>query len=92
MQYSDKKITEDNLKEEVELLCERMGLHPNSFNRFVDKLDGNFKKRVSCSLDEWLKEETKKGDGFAFDKPYKRNEMAFEFGNGFVVLRFEELI
>lgn len=85
MRYSNENLTNDNLKYEVEKLQDLIGLPYSSYDNFVECLDDTFSLHTHClGFEEWESVASQEVE----DKSNQSGKLAYEFGNGFVVLNF----
>lgn len=95
MQYSTEILTDANFDEELEKLCDLIGRHHSSYDEFVSKLSSDYKMQThDLGFEEWLSCNIKsstnmKGD---FTTAVQSGKLAYQFGNGFIILDFEEVL
>jgi len=93
MKYSESIITDDNFDCELEKLSETVGIHFNNYNSFVEKLDDKFRCQTHpLGFDEWLTYKTYPSIGSNCRQARQSGKLAYEFGNGFMVLEFDILL
>lgn len=93
MKYSELIITDDNFDFELEKLSETVGIHFNNYDSFVKRLDDKFKCQVHpLGFDEWLIYEICPDIESGCRQAHKSGKLAYEFGNGFMVLEFDILL
>lgn len=91
--YSETIITDDNSDEELEDLCYIVGIHHTNYDGFVEHLDSSFhKQKHEFGFDEWISYSVVPSIGADCKQAYQVGKLAYEFGNGFMVLNFEELL
>ena len=89
--YSDVIITDDNMDEEFEKLAKKIGVPFSRYEGFVEKLDERFVCQESnLGFEEWILTESHFTPGN--ESSSLKYLLAYEFGNGFVVVRSEEPI
>lgn len=93
MKYSNEILTESSFDKVLEDLCYKMGFSIDAFNSFVECLDSNFKLQYNNGVEEWINvygsySNPKSGYRIA----YQRGQLAYEFGNGFVVMDYEVVL
>jgi len=98
MKYSNVNITDDNFDEEYEKLTGLIGNLNSDEWEIYETLPKGFKeqeseceKRISRGFSEWVK-----SGGLGFDHTHQNQalcsgEVAFEFGNKFISLHFNEV-
>ena len=92
MKYSNVILTDDNFDEELENLCEFAKVSICDYNSFVVSIEG-FKLQENNQKEEWIKIHGSFPDkGSDFKQAYQRGQLAYEFGNGFIILDYEILI
>lgn len=86
MRYSDIILTNGNIEEATDKLIRILTPESNiTFDRFSKQLDSSFRCLTNDDgSEEWIKSSIS-GD-------MERGKLAYEFGNGFLVFDFEELI
>lgn len=93
MQYSDTILTDDNFDEEIEKLSEIIGIHFNNYDSFVTKIDDSFSCQThEKGFEEWIKCGVYPNKGSDYTQAYQKGYLAYEFGNGFVIFKFETLL
>lgn len=90
--YSQTILTDSNFDEELEKLCASVGVNPSSYNSFVDKLDDNFELQMNDGKEEWIRSRVVPNIGSDYRQAYQKGQIAYEFGNGFIILDFEVLL
>lgn len=95
MQYSTEILTDDNFDKELEKLCDLIGKPYSSYDEFVSELSSDYKMQThDLGFEEWLSCNIKsstniKGD---FTTAFQSGKLAYQFGNGFIILDFEEVL
>lgn len=78
--YSDATISDDNFNEELEMLCEKLGINQTDVNaRFETELPEGVTKQTNDTDDNWFEEWRIEAN--------QTCELAYEFANGFIVVR-----
>ena len=90
--YSEAIVTDDNFDKELEELCELMECDPNSYNSFIEKLDDNFSLQINNGKEEWICSKNVSNKGSDFKQAYQKGQVAYEFGNGFIVIDYEVVL
>lgn len=98
MKYSETILTDDNFDDELEKLLNVIGKCGKEYDGFVDKLDDSFKKQENeLGFEEWIK--TTKGLHMDISAMHagvsqacKEGKIAYEFGNGFIILNFVDVL
>lgn len=87
--YSDVILTDDNFDEEIEKLSEKIGIPFANYDGFVKKLDKGFVcQEHDLGFAEWIFVENKCTPGS--ESSYQKCQLAYEFGNGFIIMHNEE--
>lgn len=97
MKYSETILTDDNFDDELEKLLNTIGECGIEWDTFVDKLDDSFEKQENdLGFEEWIK--TTKGLHMdisamhaGISQACKEGKIAYEFGNGFIILNFVDV-
>jgi hypothetical protein len=90
--YSNVIITDDNFDEELEKLCDVIDMPYGRYETFTEKLDDGFtKQKNEHGFDEWIKSSIVNRSA-GISEATQTGQLAYEFGNGFVVLNFETII
>jgi hypothetical protein len=90
--YSDVFLSDNNFDEELEKLCEIVGLPYSSYEAFTEKLDGKFYKQENENgFEEWINSRIVNRSA-GISEATQVGQLAYEFGNGFIVLNFEVLV
>ncbi len=92
MRYSNVILTDDNFDEEFEKLCELMGYTYESYENFVEELEEDFNMQYNNGIEEWLRYGVYPNKGSDFRQAYQIGQVAYEFGNGFIVLNYETIL
>lgn len=93
MKYSSTILTDSNFDEELENLCKFTKLSEDSYNSFIDNLDDNFKLQYNNNKEEWIKVfGSFPSKGTDFKQAYQKGQLAYEFGNGFIILDYDVLL
>jgi hypothetical protein len=93
MKYSNIVLTDDNFDEELEKLCDFVKINTDSYNSFVKTLSYEFIIQYNEEKEEWINNNgvyPSKGSGFK--QAYQRGQLAYEYGNGFIILDYEVLL
>lgn len=92
MRYSNVILTDDNFDEELEKLCDFTGIPTDCYNSFVDNIEG-FELQENNKKEEWIKTYGSFPDkGSDYRQAHQRGQLAYEFGNGFIVFDYEVLL
>jgi hypothetical protein len=93
MKYSEVILTDDNFDTELEKLSEIVGIHFNNYDNFVEKLNNNFKRQTHpLGFEEWITYSIYPSIGSDCSQAYQKGKLAYQFGNGFIILDFEILL
>ena len=95
MQYSTEILTDANFDEELEKLCDLIGRHHSSYDEFVSELPSEYKMQThDLGFEEWLLYSVKPGTNVKgdFTTVFQSGKLAYQFGNGFIILDFEEVL
>lgn len=98
MKYSETILTDDNFDDELEKLLSTIGNYGIEYDGFVDKLDDSFEKQENdLGFEEWIK--ITKGLHMdisamhaGISQACKEGKIAYEFGNGFIILNFVDVL
>ena len=90
--YSQTILTDSNFDEELEKLCTSVGANQSSYNSFVDKLDDGFELQMNDGKEEWVRSRVVPDIESDCRQAHQKGQLAYEFGNGFIVLDFEVLL
>lgn len=93
MQYSEVILTDENFDIELEKLSEIIGIHFNNYDNFIERLDDKFRcQKHPLGFEEWITSGTYPSIGSDCSQAYQKGKLAYQFGNGFIVLDFELLL
>jgi hypothetical protein len=93
MKYSNEILTDNNFDKELETLCDTIGIHHNNYDNFVASLPDGYTKQIHThGFEEWVNGKTLPNKGSDFKQAYQVGQLAYEFGNGFILLNFETLL
>jgi len=93
MKYSDVFLTDDNFDDELEKLSEVVGVHFHNCDGFVENLDAKFKCQTHpLGFEEWIIAGSYPCVECDCQQAYQKGKLAYEFGNGFIVLNFSVLL
>lgn len=93
MKYSNIILTDDNFDEELEKLCDFRKINTDYYNSFVKKLSDEFLVQYNNKKEEWINNiGIYPNKGSDFKQAYQRGQLAYEFGNGFIILDYEVLL
>ena len=97
--YSKVKITDDNMDNELERLCEIVGVNTRNYENTLNKLPEGFHKYPCVGKDNenlgfscWMKSKVVPNKGSDFSQAFEAGLIAFEFGNCFLVFKYEMII
>lgn len=93
MKYSDKILKDDNFDDELEKLIKITGECGIWYDTFVEKLDDSFELQThDLGFEEWVVTYGLRQDISAMhagiSQACQNGKLAYEFGNGFIVLNF----
>lgn len=90
MKYSNQIITDDNYDIEMERLADENGFGYCQ-STFVKKLSGKFNKQVNeHGYEEWVCQTVKPNHCIDCLSPIIEADIAYEFGNGFIVFHYRD--
>lgn len=97
MRYSDVNITDDNFDNELKKLLGIIGECGIWYDEFVEKIDNSFSMKThDLGFEEWVESYGLKPDISAMNagvyQTCERGRLAYEFGNGFIVLNFVNVL
>ena len=93
MQYSDTILTDDNFDYEIEKLAETIGIPHTNYDCFVEKLDDDFQVQThDLGFEEWLRCKTLPNPSSDCMQAFQCGQLAYEFGNGFVIMNFDIIL
>ena len=97
MKYSKAILTDDNFDYEREKLEDKVGFDSDEFNKFaysnfVEKLDDKFTLQFNDDLEAWIACGSYPDKGSDFTSVIQKGQLAYEFGNGFMVFDYEIVI
>ena len=88
--YSDILINDDNFDEEYEKLLKYFNYNKElyTYEEFVDKLDNSFTKQNNNGIEEWISYNISSDITHNFNQVIQSGYLAYEFGNGFLILNY----
>lgn len=93
MKYSNTILFDNNFDKELELLCDTVGIPYSNYENFAATLpDGYIKQTNTNGFEEWINCKTVPDKGSDFKQARQVGTLAYEFGNGFIVLSFETIL
>jgi len=103
LKYSNTILTDDNFDEELEKLDEILGGTVSTkldsdlgYDTFVENLDDSFTKQQfkhgDLIFEEWVKCGVYPNPNANFKQAVQKGKLAYEFGNGFLIINFEEVV
>ena len=93
MKYSNVPLTDDNFDTELDKLSEIAGIHLNSYDDFVDKLDDKFHCQTHpLGFEEWITCGIYPDVSSDCSQVCQKGKLAYQFGNGFIIFDFKEFL
>lgn len=93
MKYSNVSLNDDNFDKELECLCLIIGCSYNNYENFVTTLSNDYIKQTHVNgFEEWICSKTIPNKGSDFKQAFQVGTLAYEFGNGFIILNFETIL
>ncbi len=98
MKYSKTILSDENFDDELEKLLNVIGECGKEFDGFVDKLDNSFtKQKNNLGFDEWISTTKELHMDISamhagITQACKEGKIAYEFGNGFIILNFVDVL
>lgn len=93
MKYSNKILNDDNFDEELEKLVIKLGFDSSYCNNFVKSLDDYWVKQEGVDgCDEYVKAKLVPNPNANFKQGVEVGQIAYEFGNGFIVFDYEGVV
>ena len=93
MRYSDKFLDDSNFDTELELLCEKIGRGIENYDTFTKDIDGSFEKQQhELGFEKYVKGITLPNISGDCRQAFHKGKLAYEFGNGFMIINFEVVL
>lgn len=89
--YSNIILTDDNFDENLEMICDTMGVSQECYESFESTLDDSFTFQYNNNIKEWISSNgcISSKCGLKATQSYK---IAYEFANGFMVFNCNDVI
>lgn len=97
--YSKTLLNDNNFDEELETLCDLVGRSPRSYENTLNVLPDGFyeypfrgKDNKNLGFSVWINSKAMPNKGSDFSQAFDVGLEAFQFGDCFILLKFEDVI